>query len=62
MSDWLNLSREDYQELAVHLPGHRDHDQLRDILEDSVLGDPRVFLHNLSGLKGGRIMGESMFV
>jgi MoaA/NifB/PqqE/SkfB family radical SAM enzyme len=62
MSDWLNLSREDYQELAVHLPGHREYSHLRAILNDPILGDPRVFLHNLSGLKGGRIMGESMFV
>jgi len=62
MSNWLNLSDEEYRELAVHMPGHRDYGLLKEILSDPVFADPRVFLHNLSGLRAGRIMGESMFV
>jgi hypothetical protein len=62
MSNWLNLSEEEYRELAVHIPSHRDHGLLREILKDPLLADPRIFLHNLSGLRPGRIMGDSMFV
>ena len=62
MSDWLNLSEEKYRELAVHIPSHKEHGLLREVLSDPLFSDPRVFLHNLSGLKPGRIMGDSMFV
>jgi len=62
MSNWLTFSDEEYQELAVHLPEHRDHGKLREMLGYPIFRDPRVFLHNLSGLQAGRILGESMFV
>jgi MoaA/NifB/PqqE/SkfB family radical SAM enzyme len=62
MSNWLNFSDDEYLELAVHLPGHREHAALKEVLLDPLFGDPRVFLHNLGGLRAGRIMGDSMFV
>ena len=62
MSNWLNFSDEEYRELAVHLPEHSEHAKLREMINDPVFRDPRVFLHNLSGLQSGRIMGDSMFV
>ena len=62
MSNWLNFSDDEYLELAVHLPGHREHPALKEILHDPLFSDPRVFLHNLSGLRPGRILGDSMFV
>jgi hypothetical protein len=62
MSDWLSLDEEEYRELAVHVPSHGEHGVLRDILKDPLFADPRVFLHNLSGLRPGRILGDSMFV
>jgi len=62
MSNWLNFSDDEYRELAVHLPGHKEHAVLKETLRDPLLSDPRVFLHNLSGLRQGRILGDSMFV
>lgn len=62
MSNWLNLSDEEYLELAVHLPGHREHEALKEIIRAPIFSDPRVFLHNLGGLRPGRILGDSMFV
>lgn len=62
MSNWCTFSEEEYRGLAVHLPEHKDHAALKEILRDPLFRDPRVFLHNLSGLKAGRIMGDSMFV
>jgi wyosine [tRNA(Phe)-imidazoG37] synthetase (radical SAM superfamily) len=62
ISNWLNLSDQEYLELAVHLPEHRDHKTFKESLRDPILSDPRVFLHNLGGLRAGRIMGDSMFV
>lgn len=62
ISNWLNLSDEEYCELAVHLPEHGEHTELKEILRDPIFGDPRVFLHNLGGLREGRILGDSMFV
>jgi len=46
----------------VHLPEHKEHAALKAILCDPLFSDPRVFLHNLSGLRPGRILGDSMFV
>jgi sulfatase maturation enzyme AslB (radical SAM superfamily) len=62
MSNWLNFSDDEYRELAVHLPGHREYEALKEILRDPIFSDPRVFLHNLGGLRPGRILGDSMFV
>ena len=62
MSNWCTFSEEEYRDLAVHLPEHKDHAALKEILGDPLFRDPRVFLHNLSGLRAGRIMGDSMFV
>jgi MoaA/NifB/PqqE/SkfB family radical SAM enzyme len=62
MSNWGTFSDEEYSEMAVHLPHHQQHQILRDILNDSVFADPRIFLHNLTNLRKPRIMGESMFV
>jgi wyosine [tRNA(Phe)-imidazoG37] synthetase (radical SAM superfamily) len=62
MSNWCTFSEEEYRDLAVHLPEHKDHAALKEILGDPIFRDPRVFLHNLSGLRAGRIMGDSMFV
>jgi hypothetical protein len=62
MSNWCTFSEEEYRGLAVHLPEHEEHAALKEILGDPIFRDPRVFLHNLSGLKAGRIMGDSMFV
>jgi sulfatase maturation enzyme AslB (radical SAM superfamily) len=62
MSNWLNFSDDEYRKLAVHLPGHKEHSVLKETLRDPLLSDPRVFLHNLSGLRPGRILGDSMFV
>jgi len=62
MSNWLTFTDEEYRELAVHLPEHKEHAALKAILCDPLFSDPRVFLHNLSGLRPGRILGDSMFV
>jgi uncharacterized Fe-S cluster-containing radical SAM superfamily protein len=62
MSNWLTFSEEEYFELALHLPGHKDHRALKETLADPVFRDSRVFMHNLSGLQARRILGESMFV
>jgi MoaA/NifB/PqqE/SkfB family radical SAM enzyme len=62
MSNWCTFSTEEYREMALHLTEHKDHSALKEILGDPLFRDPRVFLHNLSGLKTGRIMGDSMFV
>jgi wyosine [tRNA(Phe)-imidazoG37] synthetase (radical SAM superfamily) len=62
MSNWCTFSEEEYRGLAVHLPEHEEHAALKEILDDPLFSDPRIFLHNLSGLKAGRILGDSMFV
>jgi wyosine [tRNA(Phe)-imidazoG37] synthetase (radical SAM superfamily) len=62
ISNWLNLSDEEYSELAVHQPEHREHEALKEVLRDPIFEEPRVFLHNLGGLRPGRILGDSMFV
>jgi len=62
MSNWCTFSDEEYHELALHMPEHKNHAALKEILVDPVFRDPRVFLHNLSGLQKGRILGDSMFV
>ncbi|HEX9024142.1 MAG TPA: radical SAM protein [Geobacteraceae bacterium] len=62
MSNWLNFSDEEYRGLAAHLPEHSEYAKLREMINDPVFRDPRVFLHNLSGLRSGRIMGDSLFV
>jgi wyosine [tRNA(Phe)-imidazoG37] synthetase (radical SAM superfamily) len=62
MSNWCTFSEEEYRDLALHLPEHKDHAALKETLADPVFRDPRVFLHNLSGLQARRILGDSMFV
>lgn len=62
MSNWCTFSAEEYRDLALHLPEHKDHAALKETLADPVFRDPRVFLHNLSGLQARRILGDSMFV
>jgi wyosine [tRNA(Phe)-imidazoG37] synthetase (radical SAM superfamily) len=62
MSNWCTFSEDEYREMALHMPGHKDHSALKEILGDPLFLDPRVFLHNLSGLRAGRIMSDSLFV
>jgi hypothetical protein len=62
MSNWLTFSEVEYRELALHFPEHKNHAALKEILADPLFRDPRVFLHNLSGLQSRRILGDSMFV
>jgi MoaA/NifB/PqqE/SkfB family radical SAM enzyme len=62
MSNWCTFSEEEYRDMALHMPEHKDHSALKIILGDPIFRDHRVFLHNLSGLKTGRIMSDSMFV
>ena len=62
MSKWCTFSEEEYRDLAMQMPEHKDHAELKEILGDPIFRDHRVFLHYLSGLKAGRITGDSMFV
>jgi hypothetical protein len=63
MSDWGTFSTEDYAKMAVHLPQHKDHRELVNLLRDPIFNSPKVFLGNLGCLKPNRILSnDSMFV
>ena len=49
--DWGALTRSRYVELAVHRPNNPLHEELVEILGDSVFSRERVFLGNLSALR-----------
>lgn len=62
MSDWGVQGSEGYAEQAVHLPGHPEHEGLRDVLKAPELAEPYVFRGNVSDLSPRRILTDGMFL
>ena len=48
--NWGTYSAADYARRAVQAPDHPEHGELRELLRDPLLRDPRVYLHDLSHL------------
>lgn len=46
------FTKEEYEERAVHLPSHAQHQQLLEVLKDPMLALPIVDLRNFDGLRG----------
>ena len=48
--NWGTFSEEEYNDRAIHLPGHPRNPELIDMLKNDIFRDPIVHLGNLSGL------------
>jgi hypothetical protein len=44
LRNWGTYSAEDYRQRAVHVPGHPQHEQFREVIGDERLRDPRILL------------------
>lgn len=56
----LSLSDEEFAQLAVHLPGHPEHEEFLAVLRDPVLSDPIVRLSNMATLVSGDVATEGL--
>jgi wyosine [tRNA(Phe)-imidazoG37] synthetase (radical SAM superfamily) len=61
MVDWGSLSKERYEELAIHLPSHVEHQDFLRKLEDPIFGDSIVQLGNIKKFRQKGIMRDSLF-
>jgi wyosine [tRNA(Phe)-imidazoG37] synthetase (radical SAM superfamily) len=59
--DWGVLSKEEYTDLAVHLPGHKMHNEFKKKLQDKVFSNPIVMLGNIGKFKPKEILRDSLF-
>lgn len=56
----LSLSDEEFAQLAVHLPGHPEHEAFLAVLRDPVFNDPMVRLSNMATLVSGDVAVEEL--
>jgi hypothetical protein len=50
LRNWGTFTGEEYRARAVHLPGHPDHAELRELLSDPIFMEPPAFLGNMTEL------------
>lgn len=61
MGNWGSLSKQEYKELAVHLPTHKMHKEFIKKLEDPIFNHPIVLLGNIKRFRKKGILRDSLF-
>ena len=61
MMNWGVLSKEEYGDLAIHLPDNILHGKFRELLKNKIFDDPKVMMGNLSRFRPNRFLRDSMF-
>ena len=61
MGNWGTLTDAEYNDLAVHLPAHKLHEDFRKILENPIFNHPAVFLGCIKRFQKKRVLRDSLF-
>jgi molybdenum cofactor biosynthesis enzyme MoaA len=61
MMNWGVLSKDEYEDLAIHLPENKLHGKFRELLKNKIFDDPKVMMGNLGRFRPKRFLRDSMF-